>query len=542
MKKRNVFFYSALALGMVGTLASCSSDDDIVAGGVVDGGNVASSGQVIEIAVENAGSGLETRAGRPLNSSEANQTITNLKVIVVDKNGSVVADRLYTDWQNVSEAYNDASGHGRKVRFTLEGSNKLDKGGEYTVYAFGYDNESKYTVTNTDATVSADNETLISYLAALGNGYNDDLTASDEKEVNASEKYTKFQENLILQNSANNVAEEIFAGSAEVEMDENGKFSQGVTLHRQVAGVFSYMYEIPYMVTIENGKVTDWADHLQLVAVKKNNDLVLGSFYSKTLGNNGGHDNSNNPINVLENVINGTTESDTEYVVYDINLRDWFKELVDEDNDGVLDRYGFYVDADGKLQENKTKYTKVEATAENAKHENDDEWVDVKEGDYKALNWQKPLAGEKERFENTTFVKGSVFGGEFIIPFLKSDDYTFKLRLVSLNGQSVKTSYREWTVSLPTYDVLGNDKTITQWDTNAWKKANANGESTSAYSVLRNHLYGVGAKASNDPTDGGEDPDDPTPDEEDPEDLNTKQDLMLQVCDNWELIHKMVIE
>ena len=57
-----------------------------------------------------------------------------------------------------------------------------------------------------------------------------------------------------------------------------------------------------------------------------------------------------------------------------------------------------------------------------------------------------------------------------------------------------------------------------------------------------NHLYGVGAKASNDPTDGGEDPDDPTPDEEDPEDLNTKQDLMLQVCDNWELIHKMVIE
>ena len=161
-------------------------------------------------------------------------------------------------------------------------------------------------------------------------------------------------------------------------------------------------------------------------------------------------------------------------------------------------------------------------------------------------NWLSPKTNQAERFAGCTFVTGSVYGGEFIIPFKSAgtDKYTFKLRLVSLEaGGSVKKNYREWSVSLSDYDVLKTGTELTWWNGTSWtvNEKLASDESQSTYSVLRNHLYGVGARTSNDPG-NGTDPDDPTPDVDEPEDLTTKQDLLLQVNDNWELIHKMVIE
>ncbi len=520
--RKNYVLYSALALGMMGSFASCSSDDDLTMSGVDNGGIVADADQVIEIAVENAGGGLQTRAaGRPLNSSEANQTITNLKVIVVNESNQVVADTLYKDWQNASEFYNDASGHGRKVRFPLYGTNKLVSKGKYTIYAIGYDKNTVYTAKPTGAQAA---KNLNTYLESVGNGETNNTGADATNEAN-KETEKSFYANLVIQNGANNAAEELFAGSAEITIGENGKFSKGVTLHRQVAGVFSYLKNVPYMVTIANGKVTDTAKHLQLVAVKKNKSFVLGQFYKYALTENGtatgdANDSSDNtylPDNKLQNVVNGTDGENGTLVVYDINLEDWFGDIVDENNDGVIDRYGYVKDENNVLVENKSDQ-----------------------------NWKKPLTGTGERFNGTTFVKGSVFGGEFIIPFLSasSDEYTFKLRLVSLksDGKTVNKNYREWSVSLPYNDVLTTEDLITTWNGSDWDAdKSATAESTKKYSVLRNHLYGVGVKNSNNPS-NGQDPDDPTPDEEDPEDLSTKQDLLLQVNDNWELIHKMVIE
>lgn len=517
MMKKNVFFYGALALGMAGSLASCSSDDDLMAGSV-PGGNTAAAGQVIEIAVENAGNGIGSRAGRPLNSSEAKQNIDSVKVIVTDAHDNVVADTLIGKWMTSPAVtdYDDASGHGRKIRFTLANSNAITTKGTYTVYAIGYNGKSAYGVKSGSGTKS-----LASYLNSVGNGKKsmregNGYTVKDE----TKESIKTFTKDLVLinQNKDFAYADEVFAGSTTLDLTKNTKFSQGVTLHRQVAGIFTYVKNVPFMYTTNGNTITDKGNILQLVAVKKNKNLVLGQFYNTTLGSNGSKDN------ILQNVVNGADEDDNEYVVYEINLDYWFNTLQDVNNDGVIDRYEYTVaDPKGDLIEDKKKPI-----------------------------WHAPFRGPGDRFQNVGFVKGSVFGGEFIIPFkATTGDYTFKLRLVSKeeNG-TIKKTYRTWSISLPEDDILTTKDTWSYWDVNKFTDpANlTKGEDRAKYSVLRNHLYGVGVKSKEKPNTGDPsdpDPDNPTPDSPDPEDpvdLNTKQDLLVQVNDNWELIHKMEVE
>lgn len=261
MKKRNVFFYSALALGMVGTLASCSSDDDIVAG--VPGGslgNAAGSDQVIEIALENGSNELTTRGGRPLTSEAPAQDIDYVKVLITDKSGKIVADTLFANWMSSSAVadYDDASGHGRKARFTLTGSNanRVTNGADapYTVYAIGYSDDTQYTV---------ESEGLKDYMNKKGNGFEYDSSLKGE-DLAANAKSTTETEtggadlnNLVLKNGNNRNAEEIFAGSAQINFNGNGDnaFTLGLTLHRQVAGIFTYVKNIPYIYTTsDNGQ------------------------------------------------------------------------------------------------------------------------------------------------------------------------------------------------------------------------------------------------------------------------------------------------
>lgn len=524
MMKKNVFFYGALALGMAGSLASCSSDDDFMAGSV-PGGNTAAAGQVIEIAVENAGNGIGSRAGRPLNSSEAKQNIDHVKVIVTDADHNVVADTLIENWM-ISPAvtdYDDASGHGRKIRFTLANSNKITDKGTYTVYAIGYNGNSAYNVKSGGNTMSLGN-----YLNSVGNGTysmpeGNGYTVKDA----GNESIKTFTKDLVLINSNTDYAyaDEVFAGSTTLDLTSNTKFSQGVTLHRQVAGIFTYVKNVPFMYTTNGNTITDKGNILQLVAVKKNKNLVLGQFYNTTLGNNG-------EDNILQNVVNGADEDNKEYVVYEINLDYWFEKLQDVNNDGVIDRYEYKVattDAEGEYKEG-----------------------DLIEDKEKPI-WHAPLRGEGERFHNVGFVKGSVFGGEFIIPFkaATTGDYTFELRLVSKeeNG-TIKKTYRTWSISLPSDDILETTDQWSYWNGSEFtdlENLTAN-ETRAKYSVLRNHLYGVGVKSKELPNTGepgDPDPDNPTPegpDPEDPVDLNTKQDLLVQVNDNWELIHKMEVE
>lgn len=479
--KKGLVFSSAILATMA--LASCSSNE------VFDGGDgaQASSGQVIEIAVENAGSGLESRSGRPLYSSEAAQDIDNVKVVIVDANGNVAAEEMIENWMTSDKviAYDDASGHGRKIRIELTGDDKIANG-EYTVYAIGYSGDTSYKVGT---------ESLHGFLNSVTKGSNKDL-----KDLA-----------LINQNTNRAQAEEIFAGSTTLKV-ENKKFSQGVTLHRQVAGIFTYVKNIPYIFN-KDGVV---GTKLQLVAAKTNLNLILGNFYGMTLSNNGNQDASKEP-NKLMNVVNGTADrGGVEKVVYTIDLNDWFTKLQDENNDGILDRYGYIQDTNGKLVEDTRSGKQI---------------------------WKNPLRGEyQDQPAAATFVKGSAFGGEFIIPFQKVDGtVTFQLRMVNAAENQV---LRTWSISLPDDDLIKSS--ILQWwdgSASAWTNGTVT-ESKSNYSVLRNHLYGVGTKDSADPdTDGtNPDPETPTPDVDDPQDLNTKQDIMLQVNDNWEVIHKMEVE
>lgn len=478
--KKGLVFSSAILATMA--LASCSSNE------VFDGGDgaQASSGQVIEIAVENAGSGLESRSGRPLYSSEAAQDIDNVKVVIVDASGKVAAEEMIENWMTSDKviAYDDASGHGRKIRIELTGDDKIANG-DYTVYAIGYSGDTSYKVGT---------ESLHGFLNSVTKGSNKDL-----KDLA-----------LINQNTNRAQAEEIFAGSTTLKV-ENKKFSQGVTLHRQVAGIFTYVKNIPYIFN-KDGVV---GTKLQLVAAKTNLNLILGNFYGMTLSNNGNQDASKEP-NKLMNVVNGTADrGGVEKVVYTINLNDWFTELKDENNDGILDRYGYIQDTNGKLVEDTRSGKQI---------------------------WKNPLRGEyQDQPAAATFVKGSAFGGEFIIPFQKVDGtVTFQLRMVNAAENQV---LRTWSISLPDDDLI-KSSILQWWSGSAWTYREDITESKSNYSVLRNHLYGVGTKDSADPdTDGtNPDPETPTPDVDDPQDLNTKQDIMLQVNDNWEVIHKMEVE
>lgn len=431
MKKK--YFFSALAVGMV-MFSACSSDNDLANGG--NGSNDAVQQIVLQVA--NAGDGMQTRAGRPLLSSEAKQTIENVKVIICDGN-KIVKEKTYTHWNEDTDSKvygKDGGAHGREATLTYTGDDKLPNG-TYTIYAFGYSNNSDY----------KDLTTQIS-----------DLTEGKP-----------FSGNTILNLKDGVKGEEIFAGStAQFEINENQKgFTQTVVLNRQVAGTFGYFDKIPYVAG---------AAKLQLVASNGNTGLVLGGFNSFDLTGNGtgneGHVNY---------VVNGTTAAE-DNVIYTINLKDWFTNVNDVDHDGLIDD----------------------------------------------TNWAKPAG-----YTKATFAKGSVFGGSFLIPFQKNDNQTFVLQLTNDAGDVLKS----WAVKLPSTDGQLSEYTLSSWNstTSVFDNTPATKDVADKYSVVRNHLYGIGERSLDEPTTPGTDPDKPEP-------LNKKQELTLRVNDNWEVIHKMELE
>lgn len=255
--------------------------------------------------------------------------------------------------------------------------------------------------------------------------------------------------------------------------------------------MFTYAYNVPYFKD---------AKYLKVYASQENQALVLGKFYSKVLGNNGTN-------NVLENVVNGTDTQDSETLLYQIDLTQWFTNIVDVNNDGIIDTYG-YTNNNGVLEENST------------------------------ANWHRPTG---DKFTSVTLVKGSVFGGEFLIPFkAKSGAQTLTLKLTNESG----TTLRTWTIKLPSTQVISSG-TLTSWDTSdggKWSTASSVTETQETYSILRNHLYGIGKKTAEGDGSDKEDPDEEPDGPDNPQDLTTKQDILLQVNDNWEMIHQMVVD
>lgn len=298
-----------------------------------------------------------------------------------------------------------------------------------------------------------------------------------------------FSENMVLSLS-NTVGEEIFAGQMELSFEDGKGFKKPIVLNRQVAGAFAYVKDIPFM---------EGAKYLKLVASAQNQSLVLGHFNSFDLTGNGSDNGTN--VKYVVNGENGKSGRDT-YVISTIDLNEWFGEtLADTNNDNLVD----------------------------------------------ATNWKNPYKPEGEPTVGTypTFQKGSAFGGEFVIPFAHvAGKQTLTLQLTNEGG----TVLRSWKVNLSSSDEqLG--QTITCWNSVStdWS-TEVMGESANTYSLVRNHLYGIGTRMNDeaDPDKPGTDPDpnpDPDPDDPDePESLNNKQELVLKVNDNWEVIHGMELE
>lgn len=442
--KKGMFF--ALAASSL-LFSACSSDDAVVS---TVGQNEAVQQIVLQVA--SSGDGLTTRAGRPLYSSEALQTIQNVRVVIYDATTNAIVKDKQLNWKD-SKTYTN---HGRQLTLTYKGDERLGEG-NYKVMAVGYSDNSDYTY-------------------AL--------------DVTSTEALTGTYKDITATLKAGKVAEEVFAGDAELNINADKKITNltkgeddgvAVTLHRQVAGSFGYFQNIPASV---NGKA---AATLRLVVRDKNDVLTFNNFNSSF---------TTAEASTIKYYVNGSKSaaapsSDAQfkdggkgYVLYSIDLNTWFPGG-DNNKDGLLN-------------------------AEDT-------------------NWKRPDDVK------TQVVKGSVFGSNFVIPFnLTSGKNTMELQLLDDAGDIIK----KWTVSIPELDVNKDDT------------KGATDESAYIFNVVRNHMYNLGVKISNgtptdpDPSNPTPDPDPdpkPTPDpgKDEPEDLTKSQNLILKVNDNWEAIHKM---
>lgn len=154
--------------------------------------------------------------------------------------------------------------------------------------------------------------------------------------------------------------------------------------------------------------------------------------------------------------------------------------------------------------------------------------------------WAIPASNKGQQL-----VAGSVFAGEFLIPFAQATGKnTFELQLLDKDGQILD----HWNVRIPE-DEMYTSTNVPSPSTGTIISAKYD-ISTSIYNVFRNHVYSLGLKAQD--TDGGPvDPTDPvTPDpkpepdddKDEPSDLSVGQNLLINVNDQWEIIHQMEID
>lgn len=297
--KKGMFF--ALAASSL-LFSACSSDDAVVS---TVGQNEAVQQIVLQVA--SSGDGLSTRAGRPLYSSEALQTIQHVRVLIYNTKTNAIVKDEQLDWTK-SDKYDN---HGRQHTLTYKGDKRLE-GGSYKVMAVGYSENSDYTYSLDVTGASLTGKTYSDITATLKEGKKD--------------------------------AEEVFAGDADLKIgvDKNiTNFTSGekngvaVTLHRQVAGSFGYFSNIPAKV----GEKT--AATLRLVVRDKNDKLTFDNFNSSFTANGAtgctikyyvnGSTSTGAALATTDKFSNG----DNGYVLYSIDLKKWFPQL-DENGDGVL--------------------------------------------------------------------------------------------------------------------------------------------------------------------------------------------------------------
>lgn len=297
--KKGMFF--ALAASSL-LFSACSSDDAVVS---TEGQNEAVQQIVLQVA--SSGDGLSTRAGRPLYSSQALQTIQNVCVVIYkDDATKTIVKKVKKDWTESSNYGN----HGRQLTLTFKGNDRLEKG-DYKVMAVGYSNDSDY-------------------------GYSLDVTSNEALTGSYSDLTATLK-------AGKKDAEEVFAGDADLKIGTDKKITNltsgeedglDVTLHRQVAGSFGYFQDVPASV---NGKA---AATLRLVVRDKNDKLTFNNFNRLFTA-------AGAPGSTIKYYVNGSKSTtaptsdaqfnngDKGYVLYSIDLKTWFPQL-DENGDGLL--------------------------------------------------------------------------------------------------------------------------------------------------------------------------------------------------------------
>lgn len=542
---RKQVWFSALAAGVL--LFSACKSEDVPA----QGGNESANDQKLVLNLATGGN-QASRAGRPLLSSAAGQDIDKLTLFFIDGEGNIALKKEISsaEWHNGATAYDK----GMQIEISLKGSNgealtASTVGTKYTVYAVGYSERTAY-----------------------NNGF---LNGSLTKDA----AFTQT-DNFWAQ-TAENTGEEIFAGEAKITAIQNGSTNEtcliqtsesgatypespamavpSIVLNRQVAGVTGYFTNIRTGKMTAGTGLTAEPVKLRLVASGRNNrvkfeNLVSGETTTSTTVNyviNGAQNGDLDNAKVDARFLNSSTND--AYVVYEVNLADWFNyggesgrstfADCDLNGDGVV---GFedaiaYVYGKGnvaKLQGDDLKNTWSEAI-QGKKVSIGAEPSEVqcnKLSDF----WAIPASNKGQQL-----VAGSVFAGEFLIPFTQATGKnTFELQLLDKDGQILD----HWNVRIPE-DEMYTSTNVPSPSTGTIISAKYD-ISTSIYNVFRNHVYSLGLKAQD--TDGGPvDPTDPvTPDpkpepdddKDEPSDLSVGQNLLINVNDQWEIIHQMEID
>lgn len=236
--KKNYLAMTAMAIGLL-TFSACSSDDDF-------GGEqtTTAKGEMQDVELTfNIGvnSGKETRAGRPLWSSEALQQVKYMQLYIFkDDNGTYKYEKEITGGNNFGFYNDNKVAQGDETHsYTL--TTKLEAGAKYKILAVGY--EDGYNATFKALSLTAGTTTLAEAKIELTDGVN--------------------------------AADEMFSGvTADIDLSTGTtSFNVNVELKRVVAGVLGYFKNVPYQ--LENNGALVQVKHILVQVAKKGTSALL---------------------------------------------------------------------------------------------------------------------------------------------------------------------------------------------------------------------------------------------------------------------------
>lgn len=485
------------------SLASCSDDENVI---MNDQPVVETGEQVITLNVQSTDV-LSTKS-RPLYSTENKGAgeVTDVALLIFkmseDNDGyPMTLDQVIkiSRWDQLATEYGPNANVDYGHKYTIElgkdyGSTKLEAGSDYTIIAVGQNESNEEVLPPYKISVGEETASLISAFSTVAEisnkNWNASTTAGNGYLLTSAEGIDRYGE--------------IFSGTSKpVHLnltgdDEDGGFNAEVLLKRQVAGVIGYFSQIPAYAEVEG--TTYATKKIRLVASAKNTQIDLTRLLSEQSDDATGEGKT-------ESIVNGfspaeadakyeATDGDTNdaYVVYEIDLKDWFVPASPVDGE----------DAETSPE----KYWGI----------NTDDYstsVAILGAEGTGIGWKNAIDGANA---HPRVLDNAVLAGEFVVPFFKDDTNgknTFELQLIG-GADDNPTILKKWNVRL-------DDNSASE------------GDGDYLYSIYRNHLYQIGQR------NGGDDPE-PGTDGDDPQPLDGSQDLVIKINDNWEIIHDMVIE